>query len=46
MQAIAQFKADEWLGLLIVMRDIAQSVWRASKRENKKEENSFERKHP
>jgi predicted nuclease of predicted toxin-antitoxin system len=46
MQAIAQFKADEWLGLSIVMRDIAQSLWRASKRENKKEENSFEHKHP
>ena len=46
MQAIAQFKANEWLGLLVVMRDIAQSVWRTSKRENKEEENSFERRPP
>jgi predicted nuclease of predicted toxin-antitoxin system len=29
MQAIAQFTADEWPGLLVTMRDVVQSVWRA-----------------
>jgi hypothetical protein len=29
MQAIAQFRADEWPGLLVTMRDMVQSVWRA-----------------
>ena len=38
MQAIAQFMAAEWLGLLVVMRDSAQSIWRVSKDENKKDE--------
>lgn len=33
MQALAQFRAEEWPGLLVVMRDIVQSVRRASKRE-------------
>jgi predicted nuclease of predicted toxin-antitoxin system len=28
MQAIDQFKAQEWLGLLVVMRDVVQSSWR------------------
>ena len=28
MQAMAQFAAEEWPGLLIVMRDVVQSVWR------------------
>ncbi len=28
MQAIAQFPAEEWPGLLITMRDVVQSVWR------------------
>lgn len=30
MQAMAQFTADKWRGLLVTMRDVAQSVWRAS----------------
>jgi predicted nuclease of predicted toxin-antitoxin system len=30
MQAMAQFTADEWPGLLVTMRDVAQSVWRAN----------------
>jgi predicted nuclease of predicted toxin-antitoxin system len=30
MQAVAQFTADEWPGLLVTMRDVVQSVWRAS----------------
>lgn len=29
MQAIAQFTPEEWSGLLVVMRDYAQSIWRA-----------------
>lgn len=29
MQAIAQFTETEWPGLLVVMRDIAQSMWRS-----------------
>ena len=33
MQAMAQFKEEEWSELLVVMRDTAQSVWRASRRE-------------
>jgi len=32
-QAMAQFKEEEWSGLLVVMQDTAQSVWRASRRE-------------
>ena len=28
MQAITQFAAEEWPGLLVVMRDRVQSVWR------------------
>lgn len=28
LQAMAQFTPEEWPGLLIVMRDTAQSVWR------------------
>src|ERR1700750_2669085 len=28
MQAMSQFTEAEWLGLLVVMRDVAQSVWR------------------
>ena len=29
MQALQQFSAEEWPGLLVVMRDVAQSTWRA-----------------
>ncbi len=29
MQAMAQFSEDEWAGLVVVMRDVVQSVWRA-----------------
>ena len=32
MQAMQQFSAEEWPGLLVVMRDVAQSTWRARKR--------------
>jgi predicted nuclease of predicted toxin-antitoxin system len=28
MQAMAQFPEAEWPGLLVVMRDVAQSIWR------------------
>jgi predicted nuclease of predicted toxin-antitoxin system len=27
MQAMAQFTETEWPGLLVVMRDVAQSIW-------------------
>ncbi|HEX3034766.1 MAG TPA: DUF5615 family PIN-like protein [Thermodesulfobacteriota bacterium] len=30
MQAIGQFKEEEWIGLTVVMRDTVQSVWRAT----------------
>jgi predicted nuclease of predicted toxin-antitoxin system len=30
MQALKQFAENEWPGLLVVMRDTVQSVWRAS----------------
>ena len=29
MQAMAQFATEEWPGLMVVMRDTVQSVWRA-----------------
>jgi predicted nuclease of predicted toxin-antitoxin system len=29
MQAVAQFAPEEWLGLLVTMRDVVQSIWRA-----------------
>lgn len=29
MQAIEQFSGDEWAGLVVVMRDVVQSVWRS-----------------
>ena len=29
MQAMTQFSEQEWPGLLVVMRDVAQSTWRA-----------------
>ncbi len=29
MQAMPQFSVEEWPGLLVVMRDVAQSTWRA-----------------
>lgn len=29
LQAMAQFPENEWPGLLVVMRDVAQSTWRA-----------------
>ena len=32
MQAMAQFAAEEWLDLLVVMRDVMQSMWRNNKR--------------
>lgn len=28
MQAMERFSENEWLGLLVVMRDVVQSVWR------------------
>lgn len=28
IQAMAQFSEDEWPGLVVVMRDVVQSVWR------------------
>lgn len=28
MKAINQFTEDKWAGLVVVMRDVAQSVWR------------------
>jgi len=28
MQAITQFSSEKWFGLLVVMRDIVQSLWR------------------
>lgn len=31
MQAVAQFTAEEWPGLLVTMRDMVQSVWRAGR---------------
>ena len=30
MQAVEQFEPDEWPGMLVVVRDIVQSVWRGS----------------
>ena len=30
MQAMEQFTADEWAGLMVVMRDVMQSVWRTT----------------
>lgn len=33
MQAMTRFTSEEWPGLLVVMRDVVQSVWRAGKRE-------------
>jgi predicted nuclease of predicted toxin-antitoxin system len=30
MYAMAQFAAEEWLGLFVVMRDVMQSMWRNS----------------
>ena len=32
MQALRQFSGTEWPGLLVVMRDIAQSVWHVQER--------------
>lgn len=29
LQAIKQFSEDEWNGLIVVMRDTVQSIWRA-----------------
>ena len=29
MKAMGQFSENEWLGLVVVMRDVVQSVWRA-----------------
>ena len=29
MQAMSRFEAEKWPGLLVVMRDVVQSVWRA-----------------
>ncbi|MEQ1605001.1 MAG: DUF5615 family PIN-like protein [Pyrinomonadaceae bacterium] len=30
MKAICQFSHDEWPGQIVVMRDVVQSVWRAT----------------
>jgi predicted nuclease of predicted toxin-antitoxin system len=32
MQAMRQFSEHEWPGLLVTMRDVAQSIWRARDR--------------
>jgi uncharacterized protein with PIN domain len=32
MRAMAQFTVDEWPGLMVVMRDTVQSVWRAGEK--------------
>ena len=32
MQAMTRLKSEEWSGLLVVIRDVVQSVWRAGKR--------------
>jgi predicted nuclease of predicted toxin-antitoxin system len=32
MQAMGQFSESEWPGLLVTMRDVAQSTWRARKK--------------
>jgi len=32
MQAVMRFPEEEWPGLLVVMRDVAQSTWRARER--------------
>jgi predicted nuclease of predicted toxin-antitoxin system len=32
MQAMAQFTAKEWPGLLVVMRDVVQSMWRTNEK--------------
>jgi predicted nuclease of predicted toxin-antitoxin system len=32
MQAVTQFAEGDWPGLLVVMRDVAQSTWRATER--------------
>lgn len=37
MQAMAQFSETEWSGLLVIMRDVAQSIWRAGSTESTKE---------
>ena len=31
MQAIAQFREADWPGMLVVMRDSVQSIWRANR---------------
>jgi predicted nuclease of predicted toxin-antitoxin system len=33
MSALAQFSAESWPGLVVVMRDAVQSVWRASEKD-------------
>ena len=30
MQAMAQFQSQEWIGLIVVMRDEVQSIWRVN----------------
>ena len=32
MLALAQFPEDAWTGLVVVMRDVAQSIWRSGER--------------
>jgi predicted nuclease of predicted toxin-antitoxin system len=32
MQAVMRFSEEEWPGLLVVMRDVVQSTWRARER--------------
>jgi hypothetical protein len=31
VQAVTQFAAEEWPGLLVTMRDMVQSVWRTER---------------
>jgi len=32
MQGISQFKAEKWPGMILVMRDTIQSIWRTGKK--------------
>jgi len=32
MQGITQFKTEEWSGMIVVMRDMIQSIWRTGKK--------------
>jgi len=37
MQAINQFSEKEWNGLLVVMRDVVQTLWKSKPKQNEKE---------